>query len=115
MRFPDGRPDQIEDYLVTVRDGQCFGWSYSKNTIYANVIVHDCGSKPSEADCTNGLKTLQDSWDLENDSYKSKRRAEYKNIAEQLDQLYHDMTAGKLDATREWHKATKAVKGKYTK
>ena len=29
---------------------------------------------------------------------------------EQLDQLYHDMTAGKLDATGEWHKAIKAVK-----
>jgi len=115
MRFSDGRPDQIEDYLVTVRDGQWFGWSDSKNKIYANLIVHDGGSKPSEADCTNGLKTLQDSWDLENDSYKSKRRAEYKNIAEQLDQLYHDMTAGKLDATGEWHKTIKAVKDKYTK
>ena len=110
-----GRPIHIEAYLVKVRTGQWFGWSDSKNKIYANLIVHDGGSKPSEADCTNGLKTLQDSWDLENDSYKSKRRAEYKNIAEQLDQLYHDMTAGKLDATGEWHKAIKAVKDKYTK
>ena len=31
-------------------------------------------------------------------------------VVEQLDQLYHDMTAGKLDATGEWHKAVKAVK-----
>ena len=30
--------------------------------------------------------------------------------AKRLDQLYHDMTAGKLDATGEWHKAIKAVK-----
>lgn len=29
---------------------------------------------------------------------------------EQLDKLYHDMTAGKLDTTGEWHKAIKAVK-----
>ena len=34
----------------------------------------------------------------------------YADIGEQLDQLYHDMTAGKLDATGEWHKAIKAVK-----
>jgi len=115
MRLPDGRPDHIEDYLITVRIGQWFGWSNPDNKIYANLIVHDGGSKPSESDCTTGLKTLQDAWDLENDSYKSKRRAEYKNIAEQLDQLYHDMTAGKLDATGEWHKAIKAVKDKYTK
>ena len=115
MRLPDGRPDHIEDYLITVRIGQWFGWSNPDNKIYANLIVHDGGSKPSESDCTTGLKTLQDAWDLENDSYKSKRRAEYKNIADQLDQLYHDMTAGKLDATGEWHKAIKAVKDKYTK
>jgi len=115
MRLPDGRPDHIEDYLITVRIGQWFGWSNPDNKIYANLIVHDGGSKPSESDCTTGLKTLQDAWDLENDSYKSKRRAEYKNIAEQLDQLYHDMTAGKLDATGEWHKDIKAVKDKYTK
>ena len=115
MRLPDGRPDHIEDYLITVRIGQWFGWSNPDNKIYANLIVHDGGSKPSESDCTTGLKTFQDAWDLENDSYKSKRRAEYKNIAEQLDQLYHDMTAGKLDATGEWHKAIKAVKDKYTK
>ena len=115
MRLPDGRPAHIEDYLIKVRGGQWFGWSNPDNKIYANLIVHDGGSKPSESDCTTGLKTLQDAWDLENDSYKSKRRAEYKNIAEQLDQLYHDMTAGKLDATGEWHKAIKAVKDKYTK
>ena len=40
---------------------------------------------------------------------------EYKSINIQLDQLYHDMTAGKLDATGEWHKSIKAVKDKYPK
>ena len=41
MRIPDGRPDHIEDYLIKVRTGQWFGWSDSKNKIYANLIVHD--------------------------------------------------------------------------
>jgi hypothetical protein len=109
------RPTHIEDYLVTVRTGQWFGWSDSKNKVYANLIVHDGGSKPSELDCTNGLKALQDAWDLENDSYKSKRRDEYKSVVDQLDQLYHDMTANKLDSTGEWHKAIKAVKDKHAK
>ena len=43
----DGRADHIEDYLVTVRTGQWFGWSDSKNKIYANLIVYDGGSKPT--------------------------------------------------------------------
>ena len=115
MDIKTGRPTHIEDYLVKVRTGQWFGWSDSKNKVYANLIVHDGGSKPSELDCTNGLKALQDAWDLENDSYKCKRRDEYKSVVDQLDQLYHDMTANKLDSTGEWHKAIKAVKDKHAK
>ena len=41
-------PVHIEDYLCTVRKGQWFGWSDSKNKIYATLIVHDGGSKPTE-------------------------------------------------------------------
>ena len=40
MNFKTGRPDHIEDYLVTVRTGQWFGWSDSKNKVYANLIIH---------------------------------------------------------------------------
>jgi hypothetical protein len=100
------RPSHIEDYLVTVRDGQWFGWSDSKNKIYANLIVHDGGSKPSESDCTNGLKALQDAWDLENDSYRSKRKEEYPDIGDQLDDLYKkgafsDEMAAKIKAVKD--------------
>jgi hypothetical protein len=40
----------------------------------------------------------------------AKRKTEYKDFGYQLDLLYHDMTAGKLDNTGEWHKHIKAVK-----
>ena len=103
-----GRPNHIEDYLIRYRVGQWFGWSDSKNKIYANLIVHDGGSKPTEADCTNGLKALQDAWDLENDSYKSKRRAEYPSVADQLDDIYHNGIDG-------WKATLKAGKDKYSK
>jgi len=102
------RPTHIEHYLVTVRKGQWFGWSDSKNKVYANLIVHDGGAKPSESDCTNGLKALQDAWDLENDSYKSKRKAEYPSIADQLDDIYHNGIDG-------WKATIKATKDKYAK
>ena len=106
MNIRTKKPDHIEDYLVTVRGGQWFGWSDSKNKIYANLVVHDGGSKPSEADCTNGLKALQDAWDLENDSYRSKRREAYDSIKEQLDQLYWD----KKNGTNKWVEAIDKVK-----
>jgi len=102
------RPGHIEDYLVTVRTGQWFGWSDSKNKVYANLIVHDGGSKPSESDCTNGLTALQDEWDLQNDSYKSNRRKEYPSIVDQLDDIYHNGIDG-------WKATIKVTKDKYSK
>ena len=102
------RPTHIEDFLVTVRTGQWFGWSNSKDKVYANLIVHDGGAKPSKADCTKGLKAMQDAWDLENDSYKSKRQEAYPTIANQLDDLYHNGIDG-------WKTTIKAIKDKHPK
>ena len=106
----DGRADHIEDYLCTVRTGQWFGWSDSGNKIYANLIVHDGGSKPTEKECTDGLTAMQAAWDLENDSYKSLRRTAYDSVVNQLDMLYKDIVAGKLDTTGTWATHIKAVK-----
>ena len=120
----DGRADHIEDYLVTVRTGQWFGWSDSKNKIYANLIVHDGGSKPSESDCTSGLAALQAAWDERNKEYKIQRvvgvgtTAGYESIANQLDQLYHDMKDGKLGAaatTGSWYVGISSVKDSFPK
>ena len=118
------RPSHIEDYLVTVRDGQWFGWSNPKDKVYANLIVNDGGTKPSESDCTNGLAALQAAWDLENDSYKSQRRlgvgstSGYPLIELQLDQLYHDMKDGKLGVgatTGSWYVGITSVKTAFPK
>ena len=102
------RPDNIEDYLVTVRTGQWFGFSDPDNKLYANLIVHDGGSKPTENDCTTGLAAMQAAWDLENDSYKSQRKAEYPSIEDQLDNIYHNGVAG-------WKTTIKTIKDKYPK
>ena len=104
------RPNHIENYLCTVRSGQWFSFSDPNDKIYANLVVHDGGYKPSENECINGLKALQDAWDLENDSYRSKRRESYDSLPNQLDMLYKDIVAGKLDTTGTWATHIKAVK-----
>ena len=104
----DGRADHIEDYLVKVRTGQWFGWSDYSNKIYANLVVLDGGTKPTEKQCTDGLAALQAAWDLENNSYKSQRRAEYPSIEDQLDDIYHNG----IDA---WKATIKTIKDKYPK
>ena len=101
-----GRADHIEDYLVTVRTGPWFGWTNSKNKVYANLVVLDSGAKPSEADCTNGLKALQD--DFDSLDYARKRAAEYPSVVDQLDDIYHNG----IDA---WKATIKTTKDKYPK
>jgi hypothetical protein len=98
----DGRAENLEDFLASHKPGQWFTWSDTTNKTYANIVVLDGSKKPTEAKCTAGLKALQDEWDLENNSYKSKRRAQYNSFADQLDALYKDLVAGKLDATGTW-------------
>jgi len=110
------KPTHIEDYLSQLHTGQWFGWSDSKNKVYANLIIHDSSkTKPTEQECTDGLKALQDAWDLQHDSYKSKRREEYPQLAEQFDLLYKDIVAGTVTTNGDFAKAIKAVKDKYTK
>ena len=108
MNLQTGRPDHIMDYLVTVRQGDWYGFSDNNNQNYSTLIVHDGGTKPTEKECTDGLAALQAAWDLENDSYRSKRRAEYPDYATQLDDIYHNGIDG-------WKATIKAIKDKYPK
>ena len=101
------RPTHIEDYLVTVRLGQWFGWSDSKNKVYANLIVHDGGAKPSSSDCTTGLTNLQTAYDALD--YQRKRKAEYPSIEELIVALYDTEDKLALENKRA------AVKLKYPK
>ena len=80
MIFDDnGRPNHIEAYLITVRNGQWFGWTDSKNKIYENLVVHDGGSKPTKQECEDGLEQLQTNFDdaqtkLSNDKASGKQK-----------------------------------------
>ena len=60
----NGRPNHIEDYLVSLHPGQWFGWSNAKNKVYANLIIHDDSkTKPTEQECIDGLATMQSNFD----------------------------------------------------
>jgi len=75
----DGRADHIEDALVQLNKGQWFGWTDSKNKIYANLklsekvgidgnIVDNLVTElPSEEEVNAKLVELQTAWDNAND------------------------------------------------
>jgi hypothetical protein len=108
MDINTGRPDHIEDYIVDLKAGCWFEWTDPYNKIYANLNIVDGSTKPTEKECIDGLAAMQAAWDLENNSYKSQRKAEYPSIEEQLDTIYHSGVAG-------WKTTIKAIKDKYPK
>ena len=70
----NGRPNHIEDYLVSLHTGQWFGWSDSKNKIYANLIIHDNSkTNPTEQECIDGLAKLQSDFDAAQTNTETKK------------------------------------------
>ena len=49
-------------------------------------------------------------WEDQQFGYIQARQEAYGSIGDQLDMLYHDMTAGKGDKTGDWYKAIKKIK-----
>ncbi len=79
-----GRPDNLQDFLSSHRTGQWFGFDNlngdEANKTYANLIVHDGGSKPTEQECTDGLTQLQTDFD----NAKTKRETDKANAKAKL-------------------------------
>ena len=68
------RPNHIEDYLISLHTEQWFGWSDSKNKIYANLIIHDNSKiKPTEQECIDGLAQLQSDFDTAKANAETKK------------------------------------------
>ena len=76
---------------------------------YEDIIWQDENTKiPTKQECEDELKRLEE--EDKKTQYQRDRAPNYPAIQEQLDLLYHDMTAGKGDKTGEWYKAVNKVK-----
>ena len=74
-----------------------------------NTIEWHNGTTPIPvADIEAKMADLETEYD--NNKYQRDRADQYKELKEQLDLLYHDMTSDKGDKTGEWYKHIKAVK-----
>ena len=98
----NGRPNHIEDYICSLHSGGWYGWSNSKNKIYANLILHsrvqdfsytgnvqeegmmdNPYSLPTEQECTDGLAQLQTDFD----NAKTKQETDKTNANQKLKDL----------------------------
>ena len=80
-----GRPNHIMDWLVHHRGGQWYGWAKGAEPrmVYANLIVNDGGSKPTEQECIDGLAELQTDFD----NKQTKRETDKTNANQKLKDL----------------------------
>ena len=94
----NNREDHIEDILSSLHSGQWFGWSDSKNKVYANLILTEkmgVGGEltdnphtlPTEKFLTDALVQAQSDFDAQ--EYARNRKLDYPDIGDQLDALYH--------------------------
>ena len=104
----NGRYDHIEDVLCDLHSGQWFGWSDSKNKVYANLVIHNSDyDRPTKKSLTDALTKEQSDFDAQ--EYARNRAAEYPSIAELTIALYDTDDKAAIETKRA------AVKAKYPK
>lgn len=78
------------------------------NNSVDDIMWKEGTSEISKADIVAKMTELDQAYIDE--KYQRDRYYAYPQLREQLDKLYHDIDAGKLDKTGEWFKAVKKVK-----
>ena len=78
MKIYNTRPNHIEQALIKMHLRQWFGWTDSKNKVYANlklsekigvngnIVDNTVTELPTESAVNAKLKALQDAWDAAN-------------------------------------------------
>jgi len=81
----------------------------SKKPLYAQ--VNSIRREFTDSEYEQAIEDLaQSKLDEQDNGYARARQEAYGSWNSQLDKLWHDIDAGKLDKTGEWYKAVKKVK-----
>ena len=103
------RLEHIEDVLIRIHSGQWFGWSDSKNKVYANLVIHGDQEKPTQEFLESELARLQSEYDSQ--EYARNRATAYASTGDQLDMQYWDS----VNDTTTWKDHIASVKGQFPK
>jgi len=98
----------LQEYLVQLHTGQWFGWTDSKNKVYANLVIHSDDTKPTEQECIDGVAALQAEYNA--NQYARDRATQYAPLADQLDMLWHAIDQGIDLKQSDFYTGNKAVK-----
>ena len=96
--------------------GTVIGWKFNHQSGMATrdgVITEFPSGIPSQADQDKWTKEYEEH--LASTKYKQDRAADYPDIGDQLDMLWHALDDGTLDKTSTFYTSLKATKDKYPK
>ena len=96
----------IVDAISKLKPNVAFSVESEKIIAWDTSEVKTGESQPTQSEIDTELKKLQDEYDAK----QYQRDREYPAMGEQLDMLFHDMTAGKGSKDGEWYKAVAKVK-----
>jgi hypothetical protein len=113
MDYETGRPNHIEDVLIKLHTGQWFGWSDSKNKVYANLIIHGDQEKPTQEFLESELARLQSEYDAQD--YARNRQAEYPSTNDLIVALWENVIEERAASVIELEAKRQDVKTKYPK
>lgn len=88
MDFITRRPNSIVDWLYTQHTDNYRWFEFNGEEVYANLVIADGYTKPTEQECIDGLAQMQADFDAKD--YQRSRAEEYPSLAEQLDYIYHN-------------------------
>ena len=103
----------IEDVLVQMHSGQWFGWSDSKNKVYANLIIHGDQEKPTQEFLESELARLQSEHDAQ--EYARNRQAEYPSTDELIVALWENVVEERASAVVSLEAIRQQVKARHPK
>ena len=89
------RPKTLEDYLVSLHNGQWFGFKNlngdDANKTYANLVIHDnTKTKPTEQECIDGLAQLQADYDqaiIDRENKKASAKQKLQDLGLTVDEI----------------------------
>ena len=86
----NGRPNEIQDYLMTLHNGQWFGFNNQEPTYSNLVILDDTKTKPTEQECIDGLAQLQADYDqaiIDRENKKASAKQKLQDLGLTVDEI----------------------------
>ena len=90
MPDKNGKPNELQDYLCSLHEGQWFGFDNKEQTYENLVILDNQYTKPTEQECIDGLAQLQADYDqaiIDRENKKASAKQKLQDLGLTVDEI----------------------------